>query len=170
MLEVNARVKRIMLRIIRRLASRVFFWTLIIINLSLIFFVNLSLIFFIASKKRVLIWGNRVLTWGRRVPASAFAWQGSMPWQANTIHFLIAKLGDRTPTWQYRRGDASPPGEDTIPPSSDEDASSSGKDAPTKTNTHKKSLSQQICWKRLVKKLAATYSPAGVQYHRRGWA
>ncbi len=47
----------------------------------------------------------RVLTWGRRVPASAFACQGSMPWQANTIHFLIAKLGYRPPTWQCRRGD-----------------------------------------------------------------
>ena len=71
MLEVNARVKRIMLRIILRLASRVFFLTLIVINLSLIFFINLSLIFFIASKKRVLTWGNRVLTWGRRVPEAA---------------------------------------------------------------------------------------------------
>ena len=49
------------------------------------------------------------------VPASAFACQGSMPWQANTIHFLIAKLGHRTPTWQCRRGDASPPSEDASP-------------------------------------------------------
>ena len=62
--------------------------------------------------ERTLTWGHHVLTWGRRVPASAFAWQGSMPWQANTIHFLIAKLGYRTPNWQCRRGDASPPGED----------------------------------------------------------
>ena len=58
---------------------------------------------------------ERVLTWGRRVPASAFACQGSMPWQANTIHFLIAKLGYRPPTWQCRRGDASPPSEDASP-------------------------------------------------------
>ena len=58
---------------------------------------------------------QRVLTWGRRVPAAAFACQGSMPWQANTIHFLIAKLGHRTPTWQCRRGDASPPSEDASP-------------------------------------------------------
>ena len=43
----------------------------------------------------VLTSKRRVLTWGRRVPASAFACQGSMPWQANTIHFLIAKLGHR---------------------------------------------------------------------------
>ena len=51
------------------------------------------------------------------VPASAFACQGSMPWQANTIHFLIAKLGHRPPpTSQCRRGDASPPGEDAPPP------------------------------------------------------
>ena len=41
----------------------------------------------------VLTSRQRVLTWGWRVPASAFACQGSMPWQANTIHFLIAKLG-----------------------------------------------------------------------------
>ena len=63
----------------------------------------------------VLTSKRRVLTWGRRVPASAFAWQGSMPWQANTIHFLIAKLGYRPPTWQCRRGDASPPSEDASP-------------------------------------------------------
>ena len=53
----------------------------------------------------VLTSKRRVLTWGRRVPASAFACQGSMPWQANTIHSLIAKLGYRPPTWQCRRGD-----------------------------------------------------------------
>ena len=47
--------------------------------------------------------------------ASAFVSQGSMPWQANTIHFLIAKLGHRPPTWQCRRGDASPPSEDASP-------------------------------------------------------
>ena len=63
----------------------------------------------------VLTSKRRVLTWGRRVPASAFAYQGSMPWQANTIHFLIAKLGHRPPTWQCRRGDASPPGEGAPP-------------------------------------------------------
>ena len=66
-------------------------------------------------RRHVLTGKQRVLTWGRRVPASAFAYQGSMPWQANTIHFLIAKLGHRTPTWQCRRGDASPPGEDASP-------------------------------------------------------
>ena len=43
----------------------------------------------------VLTSKRRVLTWGRRVPASAFACQGSMPWQANTIHFLIFLL----PSW-----------------------------------------------------------------------
>ena len=69
----------------------------------------------LTGKQRVLTSRQRVLTWGRRVPASAFACQGSMPWQTNTIHFLIAKLGHRTPTWQYRRGDASPPGEDASP-------------------------------------------------------
>ena len=69
----------------------------------------------LTSSWRVLTSRQRVLTWGRRVPASAFACQGSMPWQANTIHFLIAKLGSRTPTWQCRRGDASPPGEDVSP-------------------------------------------------------
>ena len=37
-----------------------------------------------ACKERVLTSKQRVLTWGRRVPASAFACQGSMPWQANT--------------------------------------------------------------------------------------
>ena len=31
--------------------------------------------------------GERVLTWGRRVPASVFACQGSMPWQANALLF-----------------------------------------------------------------------------------
>ena len=70
----------------------------------------------LTSKQRILTSKQRVLTWGRRVPASAFAYQGSMPWQANTIHSLIAKLGYRPPTWQCRRGDASPPGEDTPPP------------------------------------------------------
>ena len=69
----------------------------------------------LTSRQRVLTWVQRVLTWGRRVPASAFACQGSMPWQANTIHFLIAKLGHRPPTWQCRRGDASPPSEDASP-------------------------------------------------------
>ena len=69
----------------------------------------------LTSRQCVLTSRQRVLTWGRRVPASAFACQGSMPWQANTIHFLIAKLGHRPPTWQCRRGDASPPGEDTPP-------------------------------------------------------
>ena len=68
-----------------------------------------------ARKERVLTDKQRVLTWGRRVPASAFACQGSMPWQANTIHFLIAELGHRPPTWQCRREDASPPSEDTSP-------------------------------------------------------
>ena len=57
----------------------------------------------LTGKQRVLTSRQRVLTWGRRVPASAFACQGSMPWQANTIHFLIAKLGHRPPS-----GDASP--------------------------------------------------------------
>ena len=37
------------------------------------------------------------------------------------------------------------------------------------TNNQKKPLSE-IRLKEAVKKLAATYSPAGVQYHRRGWA
>ena len=74
--------------------------------------VNIMYAYVRARRERVLTWGRRVLTWGRRVPASAFACQGSMPWQANTIHFLIAKLGHRTPTWQCRRGDASPPSED----------------------------------------------------------
>ena len=69
----------------------------------------------LTSSWRVLTSRQRVLTWGRRVPASAFAYQGSMPWQANTIHFLIAKLGHRPPTWQCRRGDASPPSEDASP-------------------------------------------------------
>ena len=55
--------------------------------------VNIMYAYVRARKERVLTWGQRVLTWGRRVPASAFACQGSMPWQANTIHFLIAKLG-----------------------------------------------------------------------------
>ena len=32
-----------------------------------------------ARKERVLTSRQRVLTWGRRVPASAFACQGSMP-------------------------------------------------------------------------------------------
>ena len=32
-----------------------------------------------ARKERVLTDKQRVLTWGRRVPASAFAYQGSMP-------------------------------------------------------------------------------------------
>ena len=32
-----------------------------------------------ARKNRVLTSSRRVLTWGRRVPASAFACQGSMP-------------------------------------------------------------------------------------------
>jgi len=32
-----------------------------------------------ARKERVLTDKQRVLTWGRRVPASAFACQGSMP-------------------------------------------------------------------------------------------
>ena len=32
-----------------------------------------------ARKERVLTSRQRVLTWGRRVPASAFAYQGSMP-------------------------------------------------------------------------------------------
>ena len=32
-----------------------------------------------ARKERVLTSSRRVLTWGRRVPASAFACQGSMP-------------------------------------------------------------------------------------------
>ncbi len=32
-----------------------------------------------ARKERVLTNKRRVLTWGRRVPASAFACQGSMP-------------------------------------------------------------------------------------------
>ena len=65
-------------------------------------------------RQRVLTGKQRVLTWGRRVLASAFACQGSMPWQANTIHFIV-KLGHRPPTWQCRRGDASPPGEDASP-------------------------------------------------------
>ena len=69
----------------------------------------------LTSSWRVLTSRQRVLTWGRRVPASAFACQGSMPWQVNTIHFLIAKLGHRPPTWQCRREDASPPSEDTSP-------------------------------------------------------
>ena len=65
--------------------------------------VNIMYAYVRARKERVLISRQRVLTWGRRVPASAFACQGSMPWQANTIHFLIAKLGHRPPS-----GDASP--------------------------------------------------------------
>ena len=65
-------------------------------------------------RQRVLTGKQRVLTWGRRVLASAFACQGSMPWQANTIHFIV-KLGHRPPTWQCRRGDASPPSEDASP-------------------------------------------------------
>ena len=77
--------------------------------------VNIMYAYVRARKERVLTSRQRVLTWGRRVPASAFACQGSMPWQANTIHF-IAKLGHRAPTWQFRRGDASPPSENASPP------------------------------------------------------
>ena len=33
----------------------------------------------LTSSRRVLTSRQRVLTWGRRVPASAFAYQGSMP-------------------------------------------------------------------------------------------
>ena len=33
----------------------------------------------LTSRQRVLTSRQRVLTWGRRVPASAFACQGSMP-------------------------------------------------------------------------------------------
>ena len=77
--------------------------------------VNIMYAYVRARKERALTSSWRVLTWGRRVPASAFACQGSMPWQANTIHFLIAKLGHRAPSWQCRRGDASPPGEDASP-------------------------------------------------------
>ena len=57
--------------------------------------VNIMYAYVRARKERVLTSRQRVLTWGRRVPASAFACQGSMPWQANTIHSLIAKLGYR---------------------------------------------------------------------------
>ena len=49
----------------------------------------------------------------------------------------IAKLGFDAPTWQCRRGDASPPGEDAIPP---------GEDAPTlqKINTKKASFNRFV--------------------------
>ena len=41
--------------------------------------VNIMYAYVRARKKRVLTSSRRALTWGRRVPASAFACQGSMP-------------------------------------------------------------------------------------------
>ena len=75
----------------------------------------------LTSSWRVLTSRQRVLTWGRRVPASAFAYQGSMPWQANTIHFLIFLL----PSWGIEPNLAMPtrgrvaPKWGCIPPSED---------------------------------------------------
>ena len=43
------------------------------------FKVNIMYAYVRARKERVLTSRQRVLTWGRRVPASAFAYQGSMP-------------------------------------------------------------------------------------------
>ena len=37
----------------------------------------------------------------------------------NITNLSIANLGHRAPSWQCRRGDASPPGEDTLPPGED---------------------------------------------------
>ena len=41
--------------------------------------VNIMYAYVRARRERVLTSRQRVLTWGRRVPASAFACQGSMP-------------------------------------------------------------------------------------------
>ena len=63
--------------------------------------------------------GGRILTWGRRVPASALPSWGSMPQLGNKKMYCICLSRHRALPSKCRRGDASPPGEDVIPPSED---------------------------------------------------
>ena len=63
--------------------------------------------------------GRRVLTWGRRVLASVLSSWGSIPQLGNEKMYCICLSRHRALSSKCRRGDASPPSEDVIPPGED---------------------------------------------------